>query len=371
MIGRLTVPLDAVPDALERTGFVLEHEVAEAFKSANWSVIGGRYYADDVDGRARELDLIAYKSFKHNDLTVVYSVLVSCKKDADNTWAFLTRDKPAYDPNFDWNPIHYWTDINPLERYLQSEKWKADFLSRAHGAWSEVAAARDIFAFQQIDSKRAVPKNDVAIFNSITTLMKGLDYELVVLPKRQENKGRIYFFSLLSVVDAPLIEVKYSGNNAEASEVDAITYFARYLVRKRELSALLRFVRRDVLPVEIERLDSLAMSAFQYAKSAVASSFEAIRTNELVRDYFAARLHSRLGWWLAFQLTKYRVDHDSVKISSLNFKNGVLVLELSGIDDDAIAFLNSDDETLQKVGSALEQLAKFNGSFKFDWDIPF
>src|SRR5690606_56938 len=121
----------------------------------------------------------------------------------------------------------------------------------------------------------------------------------------------------------------------------------------------------------IERIDKLAMSAFQYAKSAVASSFEAIRTNERVREYFAARLHSRLGWWFAFQLTKYRIDHDSVKISSLNFKNGFLMLELSGIDEDAIAFLNSDDETLQKVGSALEQVARFKGSFKFAWDIPF
>lgn len=189
MANRLCASLSEIPDALRKTGFVLEHQVAEAFKSAGWSIIGGRFYADDVDGRARELDLVAYKSFKHHDLSVVYSVLVSCKKDSENTWVFLTRDKPANDPNFDWEPVHYWTDVNPLEKYLQSEKWKEAYFSDLKNSWSDLSAKRDVFAFQQINSKKVVPQNDAAVFSSITTLMKGLDYELVALPQRQKTRG--------------------------------------------------------------------------------------------------------------------------------------------------------------------------------------
>ena len=371
MSERVCASLAGIPEALAKTGFVLEHQVAEAFKAAGWSIIGGRYYSDDIDGRARELDLVAYKTFKADDLTVVYSVLVSCKKDAENTWAFLTRQKPSHDPNFDWDSIHYWTDVNPLEKYLQSENWKAEFLSRAKTAWQALAPSRDVFAFQQINSKRVVPQNDTAVFNSITTLMKGLDYELLALPQRQKGKRRIYFFSLLSVVDAPLVEVCYSGDAVETQEVDAMTHFARYMVRKREMSALVRFARSDVLAREIDLLDELAKSTSLYAGSAVAASFEAIKTSRSVQEFFSTQLQSRLGWWFGFQLSKYRFDHESVKVASLEYTHGALKLMLEGAGEDALAFLNGDDETLTKAKSALKQIARYEGKFEFVWDIPF
>lgn len=371
MSGRVCASLVDLPAALEKTGFVLEHHVAEMFRASGWSTIGGRYYADDIDGRARELDLIAYKTFKNDDLTVVYSVLVSCKKDAENTWVFLTRDRPSHDPNYDWDPIHYWTDVNPLEKYLQSEKWKDRFLSQAKAAWKPLAPSRDVFAFQQVNSKKVVPQNDTAVFSSITTLMKGLDYELLAVPQRQKNKRRIYFFSLLSVVDAPLVEVRYSDGVTEVQEVDAMTHFARYMVRKREMSALVRFVRSDALEREIKLVGNLAKSTSTYAVSAIAASFEAIKTSRAVQDYFSARLQSSFGWWLGFQLGKYRFDHDSVKISSIEYSQGNLKLLVEGAGEDALSFLNNDEETLDKTRVALKQLARYEGDFEFVWDIPF
>lgn len=371
MTQRVCATLEAIPDALAKTGFVLEHQVAESFRSAGWSVIGGRYYADDVDGRARELDLVAYRTFKFRDLTVVYGVLVSCKKDAENTWTFLTRDRPNSDPNFDWEPVHYWTDVNPLERYLQSEKWKGEFLSRAASAGETLAATRDVFAFQQINSKSVVPKNDTAIFSSITTLMKGLDHELLALPQRQKGKKRIYFFSLLSVVDAPLVDARYSGDRVEAKEIEAITYFARYMVRKREMSALVRFVRSDVLSGEIRRIEKLAEAASHYANLAVATSFDAIKTNYAVQDYFASRFESVLGWWLRSHLNKHKISHSAAKLTSVRYLNSKLKLEMEGIDNDAVSFLNCDKEAMGMAKDVLKKVARYEGDFEFDWDIPF
>lgn len=371
MSQRVCAALEAIPDALGKTGFVLEHHVAESFRAAGWATIGGRYYADDVDGRARELDLVAYKTFKFLDLTVVYGVLVSCKKDSENTWTFLTRDRPASDPNFDWEPVHYWTDVNPLENYLQSEKWKGEFLARAKSAWEALAATRDVFAFQQINSEKVTPKNDTAIFNSITTLMKGLDHELLALPQRQKGKKRIYFFSLLSVVDAPLVEASYSGDVAAAKEIEGITHFARYMVRKRDMSALVRFARSDVLTAEIRKLEKLAEATADYANLAVAASYAAIKTNRAVQDYFSGRLESVLGWWIRSHMNKHRISHSTAKVTALQFVNKRLRLEMDGIDDAALAFLNSDEEVMEKTKDALKRIARYEGDFEFDWDIPF
>lgn len=59
---RKCAPLEDVPAALTVTGFVLENYVTTRFKANGWGVIASKYYIDDVDGRARELDLLAYKS---------------------------------------------------------------------------------------------------------------------------------------------------------------------------------------------------------------------------------------------------------------------------------------------------------------------
>ncbi|WP_217539499.1 hypothetical protein, partial [Stenotrophomonas sp. GbtcB23] len=116
-----------------------------------WSTIGGRYYAADVDGRARELDLVAYRAEKFEGIEVFAAVLVSCKKDEALTWAFLTKKKPKNDPNFDWNPVHVWTDVEPLSTYLSTESWKADHTEALGKKYKDMFAPRSaIFAFQQL-----------------------------------------------------------------------------------------------------------------------------------------------------------------------------------------------------------------------------
>ena len=81
-----------------------------------------------MDGRARELDLIAYRAVTNKDLEVVSAVLASCKKDMES------------------------------------------------------------------------------------------------LPNRAKNKKRLYHFTLLSIVDAPLVDVFYKGNSPTVTEIDGITH---------------------------------------------------------------------------------------------------------------------------------------------------
>lgn len=372
MATRLCAPLDKIPEALEKTGFILEHAVAEEFKRAGWSTIGGRYYVDDVDGRARELDLVAYRIHKSDDVEVVTAVLVSCKKDAETTWTFLTKDRPRHDPNFDWNPAHYWTDLQPLQTYLASVPWKDKYIEALGELYvGAFRAERDVFAFQQVSTQSVVPRNDKAIFDSIATLMKALDHEVQALPSRVKTRKRLYMFFLLSVVDAPLVDVRYTGLAAEAVEIERITYLCRYMVRKRELSALVHFVRSDRLGEYIKSLTRLAKANGKYMQSLVASAYGAIKSDESVQAYFSARLRSRIAWRLDRFLSDRMLKNFSVGEFGLRYVGEVLQIEIDVDDDEVLADLNKDKFVLDATRVALRDIARYSGPFTFTWHIPF
>ncbi|UWX04208.1 hypothetical protein H1235_02445 [Pseudoxanthomonas sp. NC8] len=371
-MSRVVAALDKIPGALEKTGFILEHEIAEAFKKRGWSTINGRYYADDVDGRARELDLVAYRTDKSADIEVVTGVLVSCKKDAEHTWAFLSKEKPRSDPNFDWDPVHYWTDVEPLKTYLANENWKSDYVTAGGSTYDEdIRAARDIFAFQLISSQTVSPKNDKPIFDSISSLLKALDHEMEVLPSRAKKRKRVYFFSLLSVVDAPLVDVDYSKGAAIAREVKKLTHFARYMVKKRDLSALIHFVRSDATDDFIRSMSDLAQVNLQFMEARVDASYRAIRTNPAVRGYFAERLKHRLVWRMNSALRTTPATKVEELTLSYRVEDDLLVVGVDVFDDDQLKRMNSDAELVDYTEKALFEIARYKGKFVFELDVPF
>lgn len=372
MSERVCAALDQIPDALAKTGFILEHLVAEEFKNAGWSTIGGRYYADDIDGRAKELDLVVYRAEKSKELEIVTAVLISCKKDEETTWAFLTKDKPKHDPNFDWDPVHYWTDVQPLQAYLANEPWKEKYIRAVGKLWdNNFKATRDIFAFQQVASLKVAPRNDKAIFDSIVSLMKALDHEVKALPARAKGRERLYIFSLLSVVDAPMVDVSYMGKKAIATEVEQVTHLARYMVRKRDLSALIHFVRSDKLPQFVGALTKLADVNAKHMASLIGAAYDAIKWNTKVQAYFASRLKFHLAWMIDDSLGKSgrsSLKNDAVQ---LGFENGKLTILTDLYDDDCLASLNADKLLKSRTAKALKEIARYRGDFVFKSDIPF
>jgi len=370
MSGRVCAPLDRVPAALAKTGFILEHLVADLFEKSGWATIGGRYYADDVDGSARELDLVAYRSDHTKELEVITAVLISCKKDEENTWAFLTKSKPKIDPNFDWDPVHYWTDVQPLSTYLGSDSWKDEYIKAGGAEYQEnFKAARSIFAFQQVASLKVTAQNDKAIFNSIVTLMKALDHEVEAVPARAKGRRRLYTFWLLSVVDAPMVDVSYSGSEPEAVEVERMTHLARYMVRKRDLSALIHFVRSDKLPACVSAMTKLAAASAKHMGGLVETSFESIMWNQKVRDFFAPKLKPLLAWRITRSFRKNGSDN-KVEYLGLGFADSKLVIFIDAYDDDDLEMLNADKELRQQTAKVLKDIARYEGAFVFD-GVPF
>ncbi|HEL3782352.1 TPA: hypothetical protein UM046_000082 [Stenotrophomonas maltophilia] len=398
---RQAVPLDQIPMALEKTGFILEHLVAEAFKKARWTTIGSRYYADDVDGRARELDLIAYRTDKSKDLEVVSAVLISCKKDEARTWAFLTEEKPRQDPNYDWNPVHFWTDVEPLRTFLKTEDWRKDLHHALDANYGELfSAKRSVFAFQQlglaqqpkqsrpgggsqkggadssIETDRAkqsgfvTSQNDDQIFSSIVSVMKALDYEMESLSSRVKGKGRLYHFTLLSVVDAPLVEVFYGSGQPVVSEIDGITHLSRYLVNRRELSALVHFIQASALPQYLNCLSQSTVLSAKYFASLVEKSYAAIESSVQVRSYFSKLLQPTVVWRINDALRRLTGVGGTVSEFELGFKDGVLEIQLDE-DLNNIAGLNEDLELTEAVAALLKRKARYSGEFQFVWDVPF
>jgi len=390
---RTAVPLDQIQAALEKTGFILEHMVDDVFKKNGWSTIGGRYYADDVDGRARELDLVAYRTEKFEDVEVVAAVLVSCKKDESLTWAFLTKKKPKKDPNFDWNPVHVWTDVEPLSTYLKTESWKDDHMDALGKKYKDMFSPRcSIFAFQQLgltapqgtkqkrpgkdgevmDSAGVVtPRNDDQIFSSIVSVMKALDYEVDLLGTRVRNRKRLYHFSLISVVDAPLVEVAYAGRSTRVSEIDGITHLARYMVKKRELSALVHFISASSLPSYLECMTGAAAKTAKFFSDLVDRSYESIEHNAKVRQVIAARIKGRLLWRINASIEANSGQRGEISELSIDYQKGRLELEIDTFDDEVLKLLNGDGRLIDQVKSVLKDHARYEGDFVFTEDLPF
>lgn len=370
MTERLCAPLSEIPKALEKTGFPLEFSVADDFRKAGWEVIGSRYYIDDFDGRARELDLVSYRIIKTDDIDICTVILISCKKDAENTWAFLSTEKPSEDANVDWEPVHHWTDFEPLSSYLSNSDWKVQYLHENNSIFDTVfRTTRNIFASQLVSSDGKSPKNDKPIFDSITGLLKALDHEILALPNRMKGQKRIYLFTLATIVDAPMVDVQYKQNETKAIEIHRLSHLARFMVRKREVAALIHFVRKDKTGEFIQQMSLLADHNAEHIKSAVVKSFEAVRTNKKVQEYFSKKLESRLKFRINRKIEELGIQDEMTKLQ-LSYTNNCLSIELD-VESETANTLNSHEPTRELVQKELAEIVRYKGKFLVDWDIFF
>ncbi|WP_213434813.1 MULTISPECIES: hypothetical protein [Lysobacteraceae] len=366
----------------------MEHMVTERFRANGWSVISNRYYVDDTDGKARELDLIAYRVFEVQGYEFVTTVLASCKKERTTTWAFLSRDKRGQDPNIEWQPVHYWTDIEPLRTFLSSSDWRSNYLESNRQAKAVTFnITRDVFAFQVIappgprqggspegTRKEAASRNDSPIFNSISGLMKALDYEIEAIPDRAAQRAfagkRIYLFRLAVIVDAPMVDVQHSEKTPNVVEIDQLLLLTRYMVRKRHLDAQVHFVGADKVDWFIGEMESLATYNSEHLHLLLNESYTSIASNRAVQNYFATVLRKRLIHAFNYRLSSEGLKEGVSELFVMPDESGGIILEVD-VDDDTADFLNSDSRTRLLVEAALKQEARFTGSFQIRPDLPF
>jgi hypothetical protein len=322
---------------------------------------------------------------------VVSTVLVSCKKESESTWAFMSRPAPTLDANNDWCPVHWWTDEEPLATYLRSAKleWKSEFDKRAQKKQPVFhKPRRDVFAYQIISppgkpqptkKPNAIPnpvrgaaaQNNGAIFGAVSGLLKALHYELTALPKRVPKRKRAYVFHLAVVADAPLVDVQHEGKVPVVVRVNSMLHLARFIVAKEHMAALVYFSDASDLSLLVKSFDALSHFDAEIIKEILPRSFASIGDNDEVRDHFAKLLEARI---LQAANKELRTSGRKSRASEVSFrfdKAKQLVIQFDLLPEDIEVIGGDGSKTKNKVTELLRTHAHYSGEFRLDWDIPF
>lgn len=81
-----------VSDWLAEEGYPLEFRVAHAFRAAGFRVRQGIRIPDSKTGKAREIDVIALKSFKLEEVTFYFASLIECKWSKNKPWVLFSSE---------------------------------------------------------------------------------------------------------------------------------------------------------------------------------------------------------------------------------------------------------------------------------------
>lgn len=354
--------------------------------------ISNKYYEDDHSSTVREVDLVAYK-VSHVQHFDVYTVLVvSCKKSDDKVWALLSRDINLNDPNANWWPLHTWTNDSALQYRLGeaecAKRYHSEVGSKTGAALSPPQV--EVFAFQELSRTGGVPsnvkkigtrkegaapssspRNDSAIFNSITSLMKAQAYELGALPNRKKTPA-IYQFNLLTVADTDLLRMQFRGDEIECSSVPSEHYIGRYIINRRDTFSRIRFVQAGSFEgalADYARLHEVNCSWFDAECDAFfLDILKDWARKEALIGAFRKEVWIRIGHMVlragfkAADLTTVGVEHwDTDVIPSITVDG----------PDELVDFLKGSIEARERVAAILKKIYRYTGPFDFRQGIPF
>ena len=372
---RKMASLDQYVKEIMKTGFPLEYRVGELFRHHRWNVIHSRYYLDDVAGVPREQDILAYRVRKYDDTNYYTAVLISCKKDAQNAWAFCTKDLRSVDPNIDWFPYHIWTN-NPVLEFAHSHwDWKAQVLSQAQDEPFFdllIKPETEVFAMQCMNKQSGKPSNDKPIYDSVSSLMKSQSYELESMRERGRSTPSFYNIFLLTVADTDLVRLHFVGDSQpEATEVSSDVYVGRHIVNQRSVDVRVSFCRASYIEKVVEAFDALHEFNCKFfpglARRYYKNPFESFEACEVFRE----KLESAILWKVNLILDRYkgRYQITDIELCWLTSEDqlglGIPVM------DNEIEILNDDKKLKARAAEALRESYRYGGPFRFFASIPF
>lgn len=364
---------------IAKTGYVLEHEIAQALKLKGWTVISGKYYVDDNEDAPREMDLIAYRVTRFdNDAIELYTVLIiSCKKSDENVWALLARSANLKDPNTDYWPLHAWSN-DPALTYQLSRPGKPKAYHEGMRTLGVVDAVADpqveVFAFQEMNKSSGAPKNDKAIFAALTSLVKAQAYELSSLAGRKKTKA-VYQFNLISVFGSDMYRLMFAETGADITsfKINSEQYIARYIVSKRESFSRIRFITSQEFTSALEDYARLHAANVKWF-SAEQSAFY----KDLIKDSARMQALQKIFYAKIKNAVKWRVEAHFKSIKNFDEEPFIFwdekagTLEISYFEtEDVTRWMNESPEIKKLVGDALQSVFRYSGPFQFAGDIPY
>ncbi|GLZ57301.1 hypothetical protein [Micromonospora sp. NBRC 107095] len=213
---------DQIVEALDQTGFILEHRVAQVLRSKGFETDLNRPFPDEASGKSREIDVWGYKhSFAKRDPLAIYlatQVICECK-NTSNPFVIVgeslehfgssgsVRVASAFDPlEFDFDGLSSSSDWELKFGSLPGQLTKPDLLGR-----------QLVRMNRQGSSWRA---DNSSIFDSIVYPLAKAGKHIVdgfSEPDPAEISADFGFFHLILVTSGPLFGVNIKADEPEVS----------------------------------------------------------------------------------------------------------------------------------------------------------
>lgn len=357
---------------IKSTGFILENKISKILIGNKWNVINNKYYIDDVAKIAREIDIIAYKATKIEDIYVYTSLIISCKKNDEKIWALLTKELNKSDPNIEFEPLQHWSNHPIIDYQLQEEKLIKEAIPTGELYEKLFEPHKQVFAFQEMSKKNGKPDNDKNIFNSITSLMKSQSYEISSLSKRKKERC-VYFFHLLSIIDSNLITLDCSDEHIEPNEVNSQIYISNYIINGESVSSKINFMTPDGFSNLIKSYNSLHNHYCQHISHCFDSFFDDALVKIDKQKILAKELNKKFSSKIRSLIYRKLKIYDKYIITRVSLYKGNIDVDIDTKNDKLINALNENEEIKNELTKMIEDIAKtkITGSINFEDEIPF
>jgi len=373
---------------IKKTGYETEYKIGEILKENNWTIITNKYYLDDMTKAPREIDILGYKVKQIEDFKLYTTLLVSCKKDEKNNWAFFSKEKDVKNPNYDWNPLNYKTSSEIIEYMFNNEDCKNKYFTCFPNKLSKIK--EHIFAFQlfnkasknpQQNLKR--PQDDGTIFRSISTLAKALGYETSKYINNTKNlkyQNRIDMYNLISIADTDLISAKFGKEDIKISEIKEVKYVFDYIVNHKEVCSKIHFIKYEEFSKLIKNYNELhkfnIIFMKELYKNFYLNIFNDYKKVLLFKEKFKKEFKSESRWIFFAHDNNYEQINKitSIDFSYKNQKEIKIEIDVSEEEDieNFIIDLNKNKEIKTLTKKLLSKFFKYKGNFEFVvYKLPF
>ncbi|MEO3408367.1 hypothetical protein AAFN85_30915 [Mucilaginibacter sp. CAU 1740] len=367
----------SIEKAIEKTGYVLEHKVASMLEKENWSVIHNRYYLDDVTELQREMDMIAYKTLLLEDDVMLFTALIiSCKKNSEFDWVFLTRKAPGMNVNINMLPVNFSSNVEVFNYQISEIDWSKEKFIKKYDSNSLINKMynynRVVFAYQEIKKSNNAPSNDSNIYSSIASLIKAQAYEVSSLKDgRKKDQKYIYNINLLSVADLNFHELHYEDDKVTTTEINRINYLNRFLISSQEQHYKIDFIKFDSLKSVIEEYDTLHKWNINFCKTLSKDFFANVFNDYKKKTFIISKTKSQY-----LELVKLCYQQETGISKDFTFlllekDKNVLNINVSDIEAENER-LNLNERLRIKTAEWLKNNFKYSGRFTFAEDLfPF
>jgi len=362
----------------EKTGFMLEHDVASIFENSGWTVIHNRYYLDDVQAIQREIDLLVYKVSKYEDTSIFTTIIISCKKSSFKDWVFLTRDAKGTKVNLNTEPFTYWSNDDVVNYQLAGRKIsEINLLDQKRASRFKKLFKYDkvVYGFREYDNKKVNNKleNDTGIYDSIISLIKSQSFELDSLPTRRKNGNYYYNINLLAIADVNrFIEIECRENETKEKQVDRIIYVNRFLVNRQQHNARVVFTRFENLKRIVSDFDFLHEANCKIVSTGTSNFYEKLLYKEFSARHLLVKKHrNRLLDSLKWRLnSEFTIENTPNLYLEYTKENG-FELEID-FPENIIDYINKDDRITNMTKDWLKEYFRYEGDFRYvTLDLPF